>query len=123
MLEYHGRAADSRGKLPLIEDIGEIGPIVDYEIPRGYRAKDFLRYSPALAEIVAEGEAVASGSQPEIEVRGGVTYIAANRLSTINSIKKKHGLPEITFGQLDPYDWKAGMGVPDNYLLCISTNY
>lgn len=69
VMMYHGRAVDSKGKLPLIKDIDDIGVAADYVLPKILRHYGALVYAPKLAGKVDNWQIVAKDSLEEQEIR------------------------------------------------------
>lgn len=123
VLEYHGRAVASGGVLPPIEDIGELGPIVDYEIPRYYHNAEILSYSGPLLEYICNCVPIPSRSPMEIELRGATLYAFYWELVIINQVRAECSLPPIHIGHLDFDRWKRGREITTPHHLCLTTDY
>lgn len=110
----HGRALDSNGILPVVEDIDEIGPIADYELPKALRALGILSYSKELAELVDNWREVWMDSQMEIEIRAATVAACVKLLEEINKIRTFQGKDAIDLTKpinichLDYWLWKMG---------------
>lgn len=104
----HGRALDSRGTLPLVVDIDEVGPIADYEVPKALRALGILRYSDELAELVDNWKEIPKDSRMEVETREATVTACMMLMCATNSHRKKHKLEPINICHLDYWLWKMG---------------
>lgn len=106
----HGRALDSNGILPVVEDIDEIGPIADYELPKALRAIGILKYSDELAALVDNWREVQRDSQMEIEIRAATVVVCCELLKTFNLLRAeifdRNYLLNIC--HLDYWLWKTG---------------
>lgn len=76
---YHGRALDSKQKLPLIKDINDLGAITDYQIPRALEHLGILEYSSRLKQTIDNQQIIPAGSIAEVEIRA-MTVLAIKRL-------------------------------------------
>ena len=106
----HGRALDSNGILPVVEDIDEVGPIADYELPKALRAMGIFRYSEELAEKVDNWKEISKDRQMEIEIRVATVVACCELLEKLNSLRaelfEKNYLLNIC--NLDFWLWKMG---------------
>ena len=106
----HDRALDSNGILPLVEDIDEVGPIADYELPKALRHLGILKYSEELAELVDNWRKVERGSQMEVEIRAATVVACCELLKKLNSLRaeifERNYLLNIC--NLDFWLWKMG---------------
>lgn len=104
----HDRALHSNGVLPLVEDIDEVGPIADYEVPKALRAMGILRYSEDLAFLVDNWKEVQKDSQMEIEIRAATVAACCGLLEEINTWRENSSLLPINICHLDYWLWKMG---------------
>lgn len=106
----HARAADSRGILPMIADINEVGPVADYELPKALRSMGILRYSGELANLVDNWTEIPKDSVAEIEIRAATVAACVELLEELNDLRekifKKNYLLNIC--HLDYWLWKMG---------------
>lgn len=106
----HDRALDSNGILPVVEDIDEVGPIADYELPKALRHFGILRYSEELAELVDNWREVPQNSLMEIEIRAATVAACCELLKALNRLRaeifEKHYILNIC--DLDYWLWKMG---------------
>lgn len=102
----HDRAIYSNGILPLVEDIDEVGPICDYELPKALRSMDILKYSESLAEAVDNWFEIRKDGQMEIELRMATAVACCKLLEEINRYKLiaklERGAAEIPLACLRP---------------------
>lgn len=123
LLMYHDRAVQSNGALSPLRDVFHIGPIADYQLPRGYRADGILKYSPNLACAVDNAKPLYAGGKAELEIRIATTFACWEELSLFNYLRDDAGLPSIHMGHLDFWRWKRGKSSEGNPHLCFTTNY
>lgn len=124
ILEYNGRAVQSGGALKPIEDINELGPIADYELPRSYNASGIFSYNDYLRDLIQKKEPVFSKSSIEIEIRTATVWAQVKELEMINEIRKKKDLSELNIGHLDYYRWNMGRQLKNiNHRICLTTDY
>lgn len=106
----HDRALDFNGILPVVEDIDEVGPIADYELPKALRHLGILRYSEELAELVDNWREVQKDSPMEIEIRAATVAACCELLDELNRLRaeifEKHYILNIC--HLDYWLWKMG---------------
>jgi len=123
VVEYHDRAVASRGELPLIKDIEEIGPIADYELPKSYVVDGVLKYSPELQYAIERAMPIERHSQPEIEIRAALTWAHHFELAWINGVRRRKNLAPIHIGHLDYWRWERGRKNTLNHHLCFTPDY
>ncbi len=123
ILEYNGRAVHSRGALRPIEDAEELGPIVDYQIPRYYRDVEVFDYSGELDAHIFGRVPIPPRSRMEVELRGATMYAFSWELVIINETRRAHHLPPIGIAQLDSDRWSRGREVKNPHHLCWTTDY
>src|SRR3989338_4394636 len=105
----HGRALDSKGILPPVIDIDEVGPIADYELPKALRHLGILKYSEELAELVDNWKEIPKDSQMEIEIRMATVAACDMLLKGINFHRHEYkGIEPINICHLDYWLWKMG---------------
>lgn len=108
VLLYHGRANASGGKLPKINDIYDVGPITDYQVPRSLYDLGILKYRKTLEEKIFAQQEIHKDSNEEIEIRA-TTFIAASKLlERINELRRNENLELINMCHLDYKLWHAG---------------
>lgn len=122
-LAYHGRAMASCGELRPIEDVSDIGPIVDYILPKRDFADGVLVYDDELRSNIEKAEPIPRHSRKELEIRIGELLVFDGQLRTINDRRSAHGLPPIHTGHLDYYKWSRRDGGRFNHHICLSTDY
>lgn len=123
VLEYHGRALASDGALRSIDDIEELGPIVDYQIPRYYRDVGVLDYSEELDYYVSQRIPISPRSLIEVELRGATLFAFYWELAIINQARRENHLPPIGIAQLDFDHWRRGREISSPHHLCYTTDY
>lgn len=67
------RARGSNGKLPLVADIKNVGPIAEPQIVRWLRHHGVLEFTPELDRCIENGEALGNRSAEVIEMRAAAT--------------------------------------------------
>ncbi|MEK7512760.1 MAG: queuosine salvage family protein [Patescibacteria group bacterium] len=120
---YHRHAVASGGALHPLSDIGALGPILDYELPRGYRADGVLQYEPELEHLIASREPIPSKSPMEIELRLATAWAFAHELNIVNDIREVSGEPPIGVPELDYTRWSYSQSVALNHHICLTTDY
>lgn len=125
VLEYHDRAEYFPKELPLIEDIYELGPVPDYELPRSYFADGLFEYSPGFEAMISCGRLVEPRGQIEMEIRGATCFAQTLELECANTERAKLGLPLWHIGHVDFYRWSRGKALAGkyNHHLCRTTAY
>lgn len=83
-------------------DVGELTVFADYQLPRGLRNMGVLRYEPALAEKVDNGQPIEKNSAMEQEMRA-FTIVAAELLR--EELKKRPEHAALDARGLDSYLW------------------
>lgn len=71
---YQGRALSSDGKLPLLKDYTDIGPIADYQVPRALKYLGILKYEKTLEERIQNQIVIPSDTLEEQEIRVQTVY-------------------------------------------------
>jgi len=74
----------------------------DYGIPAGLVANDVLDYDNELAEKIANGEEIESGSKEEIEIRAATVYVGDQLIHVLNDV---HGI-DVGMPVLDYVLWQ-----------------
>jgi len=74
----------------------------DYGIPAGLVANDVLDYDNELAEKIANGEEIESGSKEEIEIRAATIYVGDQLIHVLNDV---HGI-DVGMPVLDYVLWQ-----------------
>lgn len=122
-LMYQGRALSSKGSLPLIQDVSEIGPISDYQVPNALRELEILEYCEHLSDILDKRVELLSGSEEEIEIRVQTVHALCALLEEINAFKKATHRKQITMVELDFLIWKAGRASDFPHHIIMTTDY
>jgi hypothetical protein len=113
VMMYHGRAVNSGGRYPLIEDIEDIGPIADYDVPKALHFLGVLEYSPRLEAAIENHKVFAPNDPEEVESRLAMSYI----------MKKICDEVEINMAQADFYVWHLGRSSDAPHILVPTTDY
>lgn len=119
---YHEKAFYA--KMRPIEDIANLGPIPDYEIPRGYLADGIFMYSKELMDKIITRAPIKPGSRMETELRAATVFAQMEELRIINAYREKEGILPITICELDSWRWvrgKSSLEYPHH--LCLTTAY
>lgn len=116
---YEGRARASSHALRTLSGVEQIGPIVDYQLPRALRAAGVLRYGPTLAGIVDAGELLPAGSHAELSLRAVTAAAVDALLARVNALA---GAP-ISMVELDHALWVAGRAAAGRHHLTATTAY
>ncbi len=121
---YHADAILCRSLRP-ISDPENIGPMVDYVVPRGYFIDKVLIYHPELEQKIRKAVPIERHSKEELEIRSATYLSFYNELVLINAIRVKNGLQSIGAHQLDSYRWSRGLEDSKQmpHHLCFSTDY
>jgi hypothetical protein len=123
VLAYHERALASRGELRPIEGAEEIGPIVDYILPKRYVADGILVYGDELKAKIEKAEPIVMHSQEEIEIRAATFLAFCKELQAINGHRTNSELPPIHTGELDYYRWSRRGGSQQNHHISFTMDY
>lgn len=124
LVMYHDRAVKSGGALTPIEDIGEVGPIPDYELPRSYEADGIFRYGDELNAMIDNAKPIQRGSQMELEIRGATVWAQVWELYWLNIFRMEKSLPPLHIGHVDFYRWLKGKQIAKrNHHICFTTDY
>lgn len=121
----HGRSLDSRGILPPVADIDEVGPIVDYEVPKPLRREGILKYSEELAELVDNWRPVLRDSDMEIEHRGATAvgvFEFLKRLNSKRASKSDRLVSPLNICHEDYWLWFMGKQAIDLWPILVETN-
>lgn len=112
---YHGRAVNSGARMPEIKDIGDIGPICDYELPKVLEFPDVrvLEYSLLMKAKIENHHIFMPGEPMETE----------NRLSTAYVLKRICDEVGINMAQADYYVWNRGRKSSAPHILVPTTDY
>lgn len=115
VMMYHGRAFNSGRGFPLIDDIGDIGPICDYELPKVLESPDngVLEYSPQMKSLIENHYVFSRGEPIETE----------NRLTTAYVMKIICDEAGINMAQADYYVWELGRKLKAPHILVPTTDY
>ncbi len=123
VMMYQGRAERYSNELPLIEDIAELGPVPDYELPRTYEASGDFEYSATFKELIKEKVPIKRQGPIDLEVRGATVKAQVKELEVKNEIRKEKGLSLLHMGHVDFARWKAGMKSKEGHHVCLTTDY
>lgn len=104
VMVYQGRALDSRGDLPLIGDIDDLGAIADYEVPKVLEYLGILEYTPSLKNTILNQEIIKKDSREEQEIRAMTILAMKKLLEEINQLRQN----KINMCHLDYRIWKTG---------------
>ncbi len=122
VMMYHGRALRSGGKLKSIDGIEEIGPLVDYIIPKRYVADSVLVYGDELREKIERALPIERHSREVLEIRLG-TYLAFwKELEIINKIRAMGCIEPIHVGHLDYRRFSRSDGGKFKHYFCPCTD-
>lgn len=113
VMMYHGRAVNSEGRMPLIRDIKDIGPIADYDVPKALRLLGVLEYSSEMERAIQSYEIIQPGDPREIE----------NRLATCYVMKRICDEVGITMDKADAYVWFLGKESDQPHIMVPTTDY
>ena len=105
---YHGRAMNSGGALAPLNDIDEVPPMPDYELPRAYFVNGIFEYSEPFLRITRSANPVVRGHPYEIAMRAATVEAQTQELSFLNRLRVLRGLPSLNFCNVDPYRWFQG---------------
>jgi len=123
VLEYNSRAVASGGQLKPIEDIEEVGPIADYQLPKSYAGERIFSYANSLNEDIKSKEPLESGSKAEVEIRAATVWAQLKELEIINNIRESKKLPLLHIGHIDNRRWNIGRKAVGNHHICLTTAY
>ncbi len=101
LLMYQGRALDSCGKLPLIQDMDDVGAIADYQIPRILEHLGSLVYEPYLRKKILDQKLIKAHTLEEQEIRA----------MTVLAVKKIMELTGYDLCSVDYRFWKMVRGI------------
>lgn len=113
VMMYHGRAVNSGGRMPLIQDIEDIGPIADYEVPKALKFLGVLEYVTDFEAAIKNREVIQPGDQRETE----------NRLAMSYAMKRICDEVGINMAQADFYIWNMGRESSEPHILVPTTDY
>ena len=115
VMMYHGRAVNSGGRMPLIKDIEDIGPICDYELPKVLEFPNVgvLEYSPQTKALIEKHHIFRPGEPMETE----------NRLPTAYALKRICDEVGVNMAQADYYIWEMGRKSKAPHILVPTTAY
>ena len=122
-LIYHDRAIHSDGRLEPLADPEDIGPIVDYQLPKSYLADEVFHYRSWLRWRIEKTIPLREHSLAETEIRAATFWAHVQELRMINEQRDEADLPPIHVGHLDYYRWMRGRKAEGNHHLCLTTNY
>lgn len=113
VMMYHGRAVNSGGRFPLIEDIEDVGPIADYDVPKALHFLGVLEYNRRLKADIENHKVFQPNDSEEVENRLAMSYV-------MWKICKEVG---VTMAQADFYIWNMGRKSGDPHILVPTTDY
>lgn len=113
VMMYHGRAMNSDGRLPLINDIEDIGPIADYDVPKALHFLGVLEYTPEMEHAIQGHEVIQPGDPREVE----------NRLAMSYAMKRICDEVGVNMAQADFYIWHMGRESKALHILVPTTDY
>ncbi|MBI2626613.1 MAG: hypothetical protein HYW69_03410 [Candidatus Nealsonbacteria bacterium] len=113
VMMYHGRAANSGGRFPLIKDINDIGPIADYDVPKALHFLGVLGYSSRLESAIENHSVIVVGHPWETENRLGQCYVMWRICEELS----------INMAQADYYIWEMGRKSKSPHILVPTTSY
>ncbi|MBI2041647.1 MAG: hypothetical protein HYT20_01325 [Candidatus Nealsonbacteria bacterium] len=113
VMEYYGRAFNSKGAFPIIGDIEDIGPIADYEVPKALEYLSVLEYSPNMKAAIQSHFVFSPDDAIEVE----------NRLAMSCVMKKICDEVGIGMPQADYYIWEIGRKAKSPHILVPTINY
>lgn len=119
---YHGRAAASNGRLPPIEDINQLEPIIDYRVAAALRWLDILRYDQELESEVKAGVTLPARKRKEQEIRLAAEHAVAELLRQINDRRPRQMGP-INICHLDYRLWQMSYPSHHPHHLTLTTAY
>ncbi|MDD3399821.1 MAG: queuosine salvage family protein [Candidatus Paceibacterota bacterium] len=113
VMMYYGRAVNSEGRFPLIEDIDDIGPIADYEVPKALKFLGVLEYSPEFEAMLNDRYVFSENDDQEVESRLAMSY----------AMKRLCEEAGVNMAQADYYIWNMGRKSKDPHILVPTTDY
>jgi hypothetical protein len=119
VLMYEGRARSSSGKLPTLNNLEAIGPVIDYQVPKTLRHLGILVYTFPVANLVDNNEFIEVQSREEVAIRVAA-YVATEELNkAINELRAD----PITMVELDYLLWSEGRKAQGNHHLTLTDRY
>lgn len=109
---YHSRAVNS-GNMPGLQDVKDIGPIADYELPRALRFLGVLEYAPEMEMAIQKHEIIKAGHPWEIENRLAMSYVMKKICEGVG----------VAMDKADFYIWRLGRACPNPHMLVLTTDY
>lgn len=119
VMMYHGRALDSNGKLPLIQDIDDIGVAADYVLPKILRHYEVLVYAPELAQKVDSWQIVERRSLEEQEIRAQTWQAMILLRERLSELRDEN----VSMLALDYLLWRRGRAIDAPHHLTPTTAY
>lgn len=113
VMMYHGRAVNSGGKMPLIKDIEDIGPIADYDVPKALRFLGVLEYSQQMEDVIQNHCVIPPGNPMEVENRLAMSYVMKRLCDDVG----------VNMAQADFYIWDLGRSSKIPHILVPTTSY
>lgn len=117
-LMYEGRARDSK-VLRRLSNIDEVGPVIDYQLPRLLRAEGVLVYAPTLSEPIDNRHLLPAGSEAELALRSVTGFAVELIAERVNRLRDDG----ITMVELDYALWSTGRGAPGEHHLTATLAY
>jgi hypothetical protein len=99
--------------MPLLEDIKDIGPIADYDVPKALNFLGVLEYSSEMKRAIWNREIILSGDPREVENKLAMSYV----------MKKICDMVGVTMDKADFYIWQLGRESDAPYILVPTTDY
>lgn len=119
---YHEKALCEKKRL--IEDIANLGPIPDYEIPRSYLADGIFVYSEALMDKIIARAPMKPGSRMETELRAATVFAQMEEMRIVNTYREREGLLPVSICEIDSWRWKRGKSSLEYpHHICLTTAY
>ncbi len=113
VMMYHGRAVNSQGRMPLIKDIEDIGPIADYDVPKALHFLGVLEYAPKFEAAIQNHKVFQSGDPEEVESRLAMSYVMKRICDEVG----------VNMAQADFYIWHMGRSSNAPHILVPTTDY
>lgn len=113
VMMYHGRAFNSGGRFPLIDDIEDIGPIADYDVPKALHFLGVLEYAPEFEAAIQNHKVFQPGDPEEVESRLAMSYVMKRICDEVG----------VNMAQADFYVWHMGKSSDAPHILVPTTDY
>lgn len=112
-MQLHQYSVSSGGKIYPLIDVNDLGPIIDYQMPRILRALGVLVYTPGLDKAIERGDEIQLGSLWEIALRASATVALAHWAESM----------QIPMWRLDPYLFSISRGLSNKAHYTKSSDY